>query len=102
VLKCFVHIPASLARALYHRQFRWPTMFARGAFSIFSVPPASASGQLTSQTEEERIQLELEASKGKGISAAQDVATTKIHHSPIRNTPRLPKQQTPHQRAGVW
>jgi hypothetical protein len=89
VLKCFVHIPASLARALYHRQFRWPTMFARGAFSIFSVPPASASGQLASQTEEERVQLELDATEGKGISAAQAVATAKIHHSPIRNTPAL-------------
>jgi hypothetical protein len=61
----------------------------RGAFSIFSVPPASASGQLASQTEEERVQLELDATEGKGISAAQAVATAKIHHSPIRNTPAL-------------
>jgi hypothetical protein len=64
-------------------------MFARGAFSIFSVPPASASGQLASHTEEERIQLELEATEGKGISAAQAVVTTKIHHSPIHTTSDL-------------
>jgi hypothetical protein len=89
VFKCSVHIPTSHARALYHGQFRWPTMFARAAFSIFSVPPASASGHLASNTEEGRLQLELEATKGKGISTAQAVATAKIHHSPILNTPAL-------------
>jgi hypothetical protein len=89
VFKCSIHIPASLATALYHGQFCWPTMFARSAFSIFSVPPASASGQLASHMKEERVQLELEATEGKGISAAQAVATAKIHHSPIRTTPDL-------------
>jgi hypothetical protein len=89
VFKCSVHIPASLATAIYHGQFRWPTMFTRGAFSIFSLPPASATGQLAFRSEEERVQLELEATEGKGISAAQAVATAKIHHSPIRNPPAL-------------
>jgi hypothetical protein len=64
-------------------------MFARAAFSIFLVPPASASGHLASNTEEGRVQLKLEATEGKGISAAQAVATAKIHHSPILNTPAL-------------
>jgi hypothetical protein len=27
VFKCSVHIPTSLATAIYHGQFRWPTMF---------------------------------------------------------------------------
>jgi hypothetical protein len=89
VFKCSVHIPASLATALYHGQFRWPTMFSCGAFSIFSVPQASASGQLASNLEEGRVQLELEATEGKGISAAQAIATTKIHHTPILNPPAL-------------
>jgi hypothetical protein len=31
VVKC-------LATAIYHGQFRWPLMFSRGAFSIFSLP----------------------------------------------------------------
>jgi hypothetical protein len=44
---------------------------------------------LASNTEEGRIQLELEPTEGKGISAAQAVATAKIHHSPILNTPTL-------------
>jgi hypothetical protein len=89
VFKCSVHIPASLATAIYYGQFRWPTMFTRGAFSIFSLPPASASGQLAFRSEEERVQLELEATEGKGISAAQAIATAKIHHSPILNPPAL-------------
>lgn len=89
VFKCSALIPASLATAIYHGQFRWPSMFSRGAFSIFSLPPASATGQLAARTEEERVQLELEATEGKGISAAQAVATAKIHHSPIRNPPAL-------------
>jgi hypothetical protein len=41
------------------------------------------------RTEEERVQLELEATKGKGISAAQAIATAKIQHSPIQNLPAL-------------
>jgi hypothetical protein len=89
VFKCSVLIPASLATAIYHGQFRWPSMFSRGAFSIFSLPPASATGQLAARTEEERVQLELEATEGKGISAAQAIATAKIHHSPIKNPPAL-------------
>jgi metal-dependent HD superfamily phosphatase/phosphodiesterase len=83
VFKCSVHIPTSLATAVYHGQFRWPTMFTQGAFSIFSLPSASALGQLVFRSEEERVHLELEVTKGKGISAAQAVATAKIHHSPI-------------------
>jgi hypothetical protein len=65
VFKCSVRIPASLATAIYHGQFRWPTMFTRGAFSIFSLPPASASGQLAFRSEEERVQLELRVPKEK-------------------------------------
>jgi hypothetical protein len=53
VFKCSVHIPASLATAICHGQFRWPSMFTRGAFSIFSLPPASASGQLAFCSEED-------------------------------------------------
>jgi hypothetical protein len=89
VFKCSVIIPASLATAIYHGQFRWPSMFSRGAYSIFSLPPASASGHLASRTDEDRVQLELEATEGKGISTAQASATAKIHHSPIRNPPAL-------------
>jgi hypothetical protein len=89
VFKCSVLIPASLATAIYHGQFRWPSMFSRGAFSIFSLPPASATGHLSTRTDEDRVQLELEATEGKGISAAQAIATAKIHHSPIRNPPAL-------------
>jgi hypothetical protein len=89
VFKCSVLVPASLATAIYHGQFRWPSMFSRGAFSIFSLPPASAQGQLAARTEEERVQLELEATEGKGISAALALATAKIHHAPIRNPPAL-------------
>jgi hypothetical protein len=64
-------------------------MFSRGAFSIFLLPPASATGgHLSIHTDEDRVQLELEATKGKGLSAAQAIATAKIHHSPIQNFQR--------------
>jgi hypothetical protein len=53
------------------------------ASSQFPQRPRLAN--LASNTEEGRVQLELEATEGKGISAAQ----AKIHHSPILNTPAL-------------
>jgi hypothetical protein len=89
VFKCSVQIPASLANSIYHGQFRWSSMFSRGAFSIFSLPPASASGHGALRSDEERVQLELEATEGKGISAGQAQSTAKIHHSAIHNPPGL-------------
>ena len=46
-------------------------------------------GQLASRTEEDRVKLELEATEGKWISAAQAIATANIHHSPICDPPAL-------------
>lgn len=89
IFKCSVQIPASLANSIYHGQFRWSSMFSRGAFSIFSLPPASASGRGAIRSDEERVQLELEATEGKGISAGQAQSTAKIHHSAIHNPPSL-------------
>jgi hypothetical protein len=71
VCKCSVHIPVSLATAIYHGQFRCPMMLSLGAFSIFLLPPASAKGQLAFQSKEERVQSELEATEGKGTPTAQ-------------------------------
>jgi hypothetical protein len=51
--------------------------------------PASATGQLAFGSKDERVQLEVEATEGKGISAAQAIAAAKIHHSPIHNPPAL-------------
>jgi hypothetical protein len=90
VLKCSAHIPASLATAIYHGQFCWPTMFTRGAFSIFLLPPASTTGQLAFRSEEERVQLVLEATVGKCIFTFLAVATAAINHSPILNPRALP------------
>jgi hypothetical protein len=85
VFKCSVLILASLATAIYHGQFHLPLMFSHGAFSIISLAPASAMGQLTARTKEEHIQLELEATGEAGSLAAQAITTTKIHHLPIHN-----------------
>jgi hypothetical protein len=78
IFKCSVQIPASLANSVYHGQFRWSSMFSRGTFSIFSLPPASASGRAALRSDEERVQLELEATEGKGISAGQAQSTAKL------------------------
>jgi hypothetical protein len=89
VFKCLVYIPASLAMAIYHGQFCWPTVFSWGALSIFSLPPASAMGQLAFRSPEECVQLEVEATEGKGISTAQAVAMRKNHHSPMWSPPAI-------------
>jgi hypothetical protein len=60
-------------------------MFSQEAFSIFSLPPALAMGQLPFWSEEEHVQLGLEATKGKDISTSHAATNAKIHRSPICN-----------------
>jgi hypothetical protein len=89
VHNCQVDIPPSLASSVLSGFLIWSRMDVPGAFSLLSLPPPSARGYRSIQSDEDRAKSELEAGEGRGLSAGAIASATKLLHIAPMDVPEF-------------